>query len=75
VSEVLTPQDRQSAVWKKIAAHLDERLAALRVKNDGPHDAIQTAKIRGAIAEVIALQKLDSDPVVIENESAKFRDS
>jgi hypothetical protein len=54
----LTPQDLQSATWRKLEAHLNERLTALRAQNDGDLDAIATARIRGrigAVREILAL--------------------
>ena len=56
----LTPQDLQSAVWLKLEAYLNERLAALRAQNDGELDEVATARLRGRIAatkELLALGK------------------
>lgn len=50
--EVLTKLERDSAVWMKIKAHLEKRLAAQRLKNDGDHSMEVTAKTRGRIAEL-----------------------
>ncbi len=70
---VLTPHDRQSAVWQKLKAHLDARLATLRVQNDTmPMD--RTEKHRGRIVEVKALLALGEDKPVLEDENAIFKD-
>jgi hypothetical protein len=56
----LTPQDLQSATWRKLETHLIERLSALRAQNDGDLDPVATAKNRGRIAickELLALGK------------------
>jgi hypothetical protein len=56
----LTPQDLQSATWRKLEAHLIERLSTLRAQNDGELDPLQTARLRGRIAatkELLALGK------------------
>jgi hypothetical protein len=47
----LTHPDRQSETWAKISQYLTDRLQTLREKNDGTHDAIQTAQLRGEIGE------------------------
>jgi len=46
----LEPHEKQSAVWKKISGHLEERIDTLRKKNDGQLDMGQTAGIRGQIS-------------------------
>jgi hypothetical protein len=48
---ILTPADRQSAVWLKLKEHYTKRLNTLREQNDGNLDLEATAKIRGRIAE------------------------
>jgi hypothetical protein len=56
----LTPQDLQSATWRKLEAHLTERLTALRAQNDGELDETSTARLRGRLAqikEILALGK------------------
>jgi hypothetical protein len=47
----LTHPDRQSEAWAKISQYLTDRIQALREKNDGPHDPIATAQLRGEIGE------------------------
>ncbi|OGT57521.1 MAG: hypothetical protein A3E01_08255 [Gammaproteobacteria bacterium RIFCSPHIGHO2_12_FULL_63_22] len=56
---VLNDQDLQTAVWKKITAHLEQRIQALRERNDKELDDTKTAKLRGRIAEVKELMALD----------------
>lgn len=46
----LTAAEKQSALWKKIERETADRLAELRVQNDGNLDALQTAKVRGQIS-------------------------
>lgn len=51
-------------VWLAIKAHLESRLERLRLMNDNESlDAIQTAAIRGRIAEVKALLLIGVDPI------------
>ena len=56
--------EAQSAIWLKIKQHLEGRIATLRSKNDGDLDILETAKLRGRIAELKALIALDESPVV-----------
>lgn len=63
----LTPQERDSEVWRKLNAHIEERIALHRVKNDKDLDPVQTAKLRGRIQELIYLQSISKDdPPVVE---------
>lgn len=57
----LTNGQRASEAWLVIKAHLQDELDLLRQRNDGDHDAIATAKIRGQIAHVKAMLALDKD--------------
>lgn len=57
----LTPNDRASALWLKLRAHMADRLETLRAMNDGELEPIATAKLRGRIAEVKNLLALDED--------------
>lgn len=56
--------DPLAPVWDREAVRewLDERLVALRRKNDGDLDAVQTARIRGQIAEINNLLNLSAPP-------------
>lgn len=57
----LTHADRQSQVWLKLVAHLEEKLKNLRGQNDGDLDHIQTAHIRGQIKFANGLLALRED--------------
>lgn len=48
----LNPTERDSALWTKISAELEERLQTLREQNDGDKTPEDTAKLRGRISEV-----------------------
>ena len=58
----LTESERRSSAWTCIEAKLKERLASLRIRNDGPLDSTETADLRGAIKEVKALIALGAEP-------------
>jgi hypothetical protein len=51
-ARLLTQQDINGQVWKKIQDHLNARLLTMRAKNDGNLTADETAKVRGRIAEI-----------------------
>ncbi len=39
-------------LWMRLEKHLRERLAELRARNDADNDPVQTARLRGRIAEL-----------------------
>ena len=51
----LSEGERNHPLWLKIESHLKERIVILRAKNDGPLDVVQTATIRGQLAEAKAM--------------------
>jgi len=54
----LTAADRESPLWRRFEAHLNERLAVLREQNDADKTPDATAHIRGRIAELKTLLDL-----------------
>lgn len=56
---LLNEFDKQSALWKKLRKHVEERLAAMRARNDSNKDETETARLRGRIAECKRLLSLD----------------
>ena len=67
---LLDLNDRQSPTWRKLRDHFEQRLQELREKNDNDLDAAATAKVRGAIREVIYLLALgDQDPATEADEA------
>lgn len=62
----LSKTDRLSPIWQVVKDHLEARLLRLRVMNENESlDAVQTASIRGRIAEVKGLLSIGEDPVEI----------
>ena len=53
-----TAEDRHSSLGIRLDTLLAERLAGHRRANDRDKDPVQTAKIRGRIAEVLALRTI-----------------
>lgn len=58
----LTTQERQSPAWRTLMERFKARLESLRAMNDGPKEAIETAELRGRIAEIKALMSMDIEP-------------
>lgn len=71
---VVSAEGRATETWASIRKHLEERLLKLRARNDErKHDAAETAYLRGAIAEVKMMLRMDQDPVKVAQED-HFRD-
>ena len=66
----LTNQERDSALWKKITAHFEERLQVLRKKNDGALSEIETARLRGHIAATKELLGFNDPAITITDREA-----
>lgn len=62
----LTPDEKDSRVWKRLMAHFDERLGILRMQNDGVKSEVDTALLRGRIAELKRIMDLNKDPIDFE---------
>ena len=57
---LLTEAEVHSAVWVKLKEHMLERLEKARRKNDANLNSDDTARLRGAIAELKYLSELDN---------------
>lgn len=64
--KVLKQGDEHSEVWRRLKAHIVERLEMLRLKNDGALNPEETARIRGQIAELKYIADLDKPDPQIE---------
>lgn len=65
--------ETRSAVWLKLRAHLEERLAVMRSRNDGDLSPEETCRLRGRIAqakEILDLGKPDPDDGVVTLDAA-----
>jgi hypothetical protein len=47
---ILTPAEKESAIWMKLSEEIEKRIEVYRTKNEGDLTAEQTAKLRGQIA-------------------------
>ena len=61
ISEV----DKLTMLWQKLNTHFDQRLETLRLQNDKPQSEIETAALRGRIAEIKSFYELTKEyPIV-----------
>lgn len=58
---ILDINDRQSPTWRKIREHFEERLQDHRIKNDGNLTEVETARLRGRIAEAEYIISIDEE--------------
>lgn len=58
---VLTPDDKDSKLWRKLMAHWESKIEIFRTQNEGDRNETETAKLRGRIAELRANLNLDKD--------------
>jgi hypothetical protein len=61
----LTSGEKSHPLWAKLKAHLQERLADARVRNDQPASEQDTAALRGRIAALKLVIALGDDRPVI----------
>lgn len=59
---VLTIEEKRSSLLRKLQEYAEERLETLRKENDADKSDLDTAKIRGRIAELKFLISLFSEP-------------
>jgi hypothetical protein len=59
---VLTHEQRNSKLWLDLMDYFDERLTNKRILNDAHSDEIETARRRGAIAELKEIMRLNKEP-------------
>lgn len=66
--EPLTAYDRGSAAWHKLVTIYEAKLQTLRMQNDTPKDELETAKLRGRIAEVKEFLAMGNTTVIDESD-------
>ena len=73
MTPIFYPGDKESAFWKRLKAHLEERIAKLDVENRASSlSEAQTAKLRGRIAELDYLMKLDAKAPTSEDQEGQL---
>lgn len=64
----LTPQERDSALWKRLKEEVERDLKVMRVQNDGDKGIKETAKLRGKIAQAKKFLGYESGPNMIPSD-------
>lgn len=64
----LEENELMSSTWIKLEEHMKNRLSVLRGQNDGDLNEMQTARLRGRIAELKSLLGLSEDPAIVQDE-------
>ena len=64
----LSDADKTTGVWLRLKTHLTDRLALLRLRNDGPLSEIETAATRGEIKAIRQIIALDAAALVTATE-------
>lgn len=62
----LSFEEQHSALWIKLKNYVESEIQRLRIKNDGQHDDVTTANIRGRIAALKEIAALDAPQVVAD---------
>ena len=57
----LTRSEIASTAWQRIRKHIEGRIEDLRKQNDGALDEIETARLRGRIAEMKLLLSIEDE--------------
>lgn len=67
-----TQADRESPLWRRLEAHMNDRIATLREQNDADKNPDATAHLRGRIAELKTLLDLARDRHVTSTRAKTF---
>jgi len=62
---ILTAEEKNSALWKKLKLQLQQRLLECRILNDEALDEHETEQLRGQIAIIKELLTLDDESAII----------
>lgn len=57
----LARHDIETALWRKLEEYIEQRMDVLRKTNDGDLEPMQTARLRGRIAELKSILALSKD--------------
>ena len=70
----LTDEERTSATWKSVQAHLERMLAKKRIENDNPKlTDVETATLRGHVQALKAILALGTKPPAMTAPDARPR--
>lgn len=59
----LTHEDKHSALWKKLLAHWESRIAVLHISIEGDRTELETVKVRGQLREIRLNLALNKEPL------------
>lgn len=59
---ILTRDERNSPLWRKLVAHMTDQVDQLREQNDADRGEVETARLRGRIAAYKAMLELNKEP-------------
>lgn len=62
----LSNEERDSKLWARLVEHFESKLMSLRIQNEGDKSEIETANIRGRIAEIKSILSLNNETEVLE---------
>lgn len=62
---ILTHEDKMNPLWRKLMKHWEGKLQLLREQNDAARTDLDTALLRGRIAEIKSVLDLNKDNPVI----------
>ena len=61
---MLTEHEKKSPVWEKLKSHIEARMTTHRSRLEGDLSELETAKLRGKLAECREILKIGDDPVI-----------
>jgi hypothetical protein len=64
----LSDNDKASSLWLRLKAHLEDRLATARVRNDAVLPEAETAALRGEIRSLKRIIALGDDRPILTGE-------
>lgn len=56
---ILSEEEKRNPLWTRLMKHFEERLQELRLMNDATRSEVDTANLRGKIAEIKELIRLN----------------
>lgn len=65
----LSDYDKSQPLWLRLKAHMEDRLAACRARNDGALTEFETATLRGEIKCLKHLIRLDASRPVLTGDN------
>lgn len=64
----LSNEEKDSKLWTRLVEHFESKLMSLRIQNEGDKTEIETAKLRGRIAEIKSILSLGKETNAIRQD-------